>query len=131
MQNQTNHIHYNITTDAWLTQKLNDRENGKETPRGYFLIMPTSPNNFKFIAIDNTSGDLWVEEFDSYRECIDYFENGLNTDSAGVNHDNVDRGITDAQIVTIQRQLIDQQRQLINLLLAERTVVNGFFEGDQ
>ena len=47
-----------------------------ESQIGCFIIEPTGPND-DYIAIDNSSANMWTEEFCTLGLCVDYF-NGEN-----------------------------------------------------
>lgn len=54
---------FNVYEDAWL--------NNKKQPFDYNLLYYQKDDNF-FVALDNSTGDCWVEEFDNETQVIDW-----------------------------------------------------------
>lgn len=44
------------------------------TPRGLFYCKNESGG---FTGVDNHSGDAWTEDFNSFKECINWLEEGI------------------------------------------------------
>lgn len=56
-------------TKKFIDNILETECNGKyKEPYGLFYYYSTDDR--KYIAMDNSEGDVWMEEFDSYGECV-------------------------------------------------------------
>ncbi len=63
---------YKIITISQLDALLSAWGAGQDVEKTCFLIEPK--NNDCYIAVDNTSGDFFIETFKSRSLCLEYFE---------------------------------------------------------
>lgn len=78
-----NKIYRIITSEEYSTllEKLEDK-NFKAQELSNFLIIDNNERKHMktYIAIDNTTGDLWTEEFSSFEHAIEYLEGIIQVD---------------------------------------------------
>lgn len=86
-QNELRHQATELTQEEVHALLDSGEETGEYSPRGYFY----TKEGDTFVAIDNSTGDAWTEEFQSLKECTDWL---FGLGEWGLNEPNLEDGPT-------------------------------------
>jgi hypothetical protein len=91
--------YYEVISFKQFKQMMFDYDNNIPTESGYFVVLPVNKED-KYTAIDNTSFDMWAEEFNCVTDCVEWF---CGEDLDSISFNNEDTPTLDTTITELRK----------------------------